>query len=131
MGQLLRSEEMKLVQLFMQLEAAHDTVDELGEIGLIQFRDVCIFGPDSQRGGFLITFSLLLRTQLNPDVNLFQRNFVNEVKRADEMERKIKFFEDEIAKQNFEEEVQDHRLEVGSSSRSEQLPMDDLEVMIC
>jgi V-type H+-transporting ATPase subunit a len=40
MGQLFRSEEMRLVQLFMSQEAAHDTVDELGELGVIQFRDV-------------------------------------------------------------------------------------------
>ncbi len=40
MGELFRSEPMQLVQLFMSLEAARDTVDELGEIGLIQFKDV-------------------------------------------------------------------------------------------
>jgi len=43
MGELFRSEEMTLVQLFVQIEAAHDTVDELGQLGLIQFRDVRIF----------------------------------------------------------------------------------------
>jgi V-type H+-transporting ATPase subunit a len=63
---------MQLVQLFVQIEAAHDTVDELGKLGLVQFRD------------------------LNPDVNAFQRNFTNEVRRCDEMERRLKFFEDEI-----------------------------------
>jgi hypothetical protein len=40
MGELFRSEEMQLVQLFMSLEAARDTVDELGELGIIQFKDV-------------------------------------------------------------------------------------------
>lgn len=40
MGHLLRSEEMQLVQLFVQIEAAHDTVDEMGKLGLVQFRDV-------------------------------------------------------------------------------------------
>lgn len=40
MGHLFRSEEMQLVQLFVQIEAAHDTVDELGKLGVIQFRDV-------------------------------------------------------------------------------------------
>jgi len=40
MGQLLRSERMQLVQLYMQVEAAHDTLDELGHLGLLQFRDV-------------------------------------------------------------------------------------------
>lgn len=40
MGTLFRSQEMQLVQLFVQIEAAHDTVDELGKLGLIEFRDV-------------------------------------------------------------------------------------------
>lgn len=30
------------MQLFVQIEAAHDTVDELGKVGLVQFRDVCL-----------------------------------------------------------------------------------------
>jgi hypothetical protein len=41
MGELLRSQEMELVQIYMEMEAAHDTVDELGRLGLVQFRDVC------------------------------------------------------------------------------------------
>jgi hypothetical protein len=40
MGQIWRSEEMQKVQLFVQIEAAHDTVYELGKLGLIQFIDV-------------------------------------------------------------------------------------------
>ena len=40
MGSILRSRSMLLVQLYIQIEAAHDTVDELGKLGLIQFRDV-------------------------------------------------------------------------------------------
>eukprot|EP01112_Ceratiomyxa_fruticulosa_P019260 TRINITY_DN6281_c0_g1_i1.p1 TRINITY_DN6281_c0_g1~~TRINITY_DN6281_c0_g1_i1.p1 ORF type:complete len:870 (-),score=187.55 TRINITY_DN6281_c0_g1_i1:162-2633(-) len=75
MGSLWRSEVMQLVQLYVQIEAAHDTVDELGNLGLIQFVD------------------------LNPEVNAFQRNFVNEVKRSDEMERKLRFFQDQVDKE--------------------------------
>lgn len=33
---------MQLVQLLIQIDAAHDTVDELGKLGLVQFRDVCL-----------------------------------------------------------------------------------------
>lgn len=40
MGSLLRSEEMSLCQLFLQSEAAYLCVAELGELGLVQFRDV-------------------------------------------------------------------------------------------
>lgn len=40
MGSLFRSEEMSLCQLFLQSEAAYACVSELGELGLVQFRDV-------------------------------------------------------------------------------------------
>jgi hypothetical protein len=42
MGNLFRSEEMTLCQLFLQSEAAYACVSELGELGLVQFRDVRI-----------------------------------------------------------------------------------------
>ncbi|XP_008328252.1 V-type proton ATPase 116 kDa subunit a isoform X3 [Cynoglossus semilaevis] len=76
MGELFRSEEMTLGQLFLQSEAAYCCVSELGEIGMVQFRD------------------------LNPDVNVFQRKFVNEVRRCEEMDRKLRFVEKEIKKAN-------------------------------
>lgn len=40
MGELFRSEEMTLAQLFLQSESAYCCVSELGEIGMVQFRDV-------------------------------------------------------------------------------------------
>uniref|UniRef100_A0A4W2H7Q9 V-type proton ATPase subunit a n=3 Tax=Boreoeutheria TaxID=1437010 RepID=A0A4W2H7Q9_BOBOX len=39
MGELFRSEEMTLAQLFLQSEAAYCCVSELGELGKVQFRD--------------------------------------------------------------------------------------------
>ncbi|XP_059150243.1 V-type proton ATPase 116 kDa subunit a 1-like isoform X2 [Physella acuta] len=74
MDSLLRSEKMTLCQMFLQSEAAYTCVSELGELGLVQFRD------------------------LNPDVNAFQRKFVNEIRRCEEMERKLRFLEKEINK---------------------------------
>lgn len=74
MGNLFRSEEMSLIQLYIPLEIAQATVAELGEIGLIQFRD------------------------LNPEVNAFRRAFVSEIKRLDEMARKIRFLETQTRK---------------------------------
>lgn len=50
MGSLFRSEEMTLCQLFLQSEAAYACVSELGELGLVQFRDVSFMA--------ILTFSL-------------------------------------------------------------------------
>ncbi|KAB0800419.1 hypothetical protein PPYR_06159 [Photinus pyralis] len=74
MGSLFRSEEMSLVQLFIQPEAAYHTISELGEAGVVQFKD------------------------LNETVNAFQRKFVNEVRRCDEMERRLRYIEGEVKK---------------------------------
>ncbi|XP_071535603.1 V-type proton ATPase 116 kDa subunit a 1-like isoform X2 [Panulirus ornatus] len=74
MGSIFRSEGMTLCQLFLSSEAAYNCISELGEIGLVQFRD------------------------LNPDVNAFQRKFVHEVRRCDEMERKLRYLEKEMLK---------------------------------
>uniref|UniRef100_A0A8C9FVG5 Uncharacterized protein n=1 Tax=Pavo cristatus TaxID=9049 RepID=A0A8C9FVG5_PAVCR len=40
MASVFRSEEMSLMQLFLQVEAAYCCVAELGDLGLVQFRDV-------------------------------------------------------------------------------------------
>lgn len=45
MGELFRSEEMTLAQLFLQSEAAYCCVSELGELGKVQFRDVSTRRP--------------------------------------------------------------------------------------
>uniref|UniRef100_A0A8C6PUY6 V-type proton ATPase subunit a n=1 Tax=Nothobranchius furzeri TaxID=105023 RepID=A0A8C6PUY6_NOTFU len=63
MGSIFRSEEVCLVQLFLQSGSAYNCVSELGELGLVEFRD------------------------LNPNVNAFQRKFVSEVRRCEELEK--------------------------------------------
>ncbi|KZV99162.1 V0/A0 complex, 116-kDa subunit of ATPase [Exidia glandulosa HHB12029] len=72
---LFRSEAMSLVQLLVPREVAHDTVAELAELGDVQFKD------------------------LNADVNAFQRSFVGEIRRLDEMARRIRFFKTQIEKE--------------------------------
>jgi len=67
---------MSLWQLFLASDATYQCVAELGEIGIVQFRD------------------------LNPDLTAFQRHFIKEVRRCDEMERKLRYLEGEIKKEN-------------------------------
>ncbi len=43
MGSLWRSEDMVLLQIMMQKEAAHDSVEELGYMGSVEFVDVRLF----------------------------------------------------------------------------------------
>ncbi|OVA09925.1 ATPase [Macleaya cordata] len=71
---LMRSEKMTFVQLIFPVESAHRAVSYLGEIGLLQFKD------------------------LNDGKSPFQRTFVNQVKRCGEMSRKLRFFRDQISK---------------------------------
>ncbi|XP_044483316.1 V-type proton ATPase subunit a1-like isoform X2 [Mangifera indica] len=71
---LMRSEKMTFVQLIIPVESAHRAVTYLGELGLLQFRD------------------------LNVDKSPFQRTFVNQVKRCGEMSRKLRFFKEQINK---------------------------------
>ncbi|KAK9799428.1 hypothetical protein WJX73_009975 [Symbiochloris irregularis] len=71
---LFRSEEMQLMQLMMPAESAHDTITALGELGLLQFKD------------------------LNYEKSGFQRAYASQVKRCDEMARKLRFFSQQVEK---------------------------------
>ena len=42
MSSLFRGEEMTLCQIYFQSEAAYSCVAQLGELGIVQFRDVII-----------------------------------------------------------------------------------------
>lgn len=86
---------MALCQLFIQPEAAYNIVSELGEIGAVQFSDVGRKKPHSN-----IIESLICKSnvQLTPNVNALQRKFVNEVRRSDEMGRKIRYIRSEVQK---------------------------------
>ena len=65
---------MTLLQFVIPTDDAHDVVFDLGNLGVVQFKD------------------------LNPDVNTFQRNFVNEILRIDEMQRKLRYFDEQLKK---------------------------------
>ncbi|CAI4227721.1 unnamed protein product [Auanema sp. JU1783] len=72
MGSLFRSEQVALVELIITKDAAYECVGELGKLGMVQFND------------------------LNHAKNLFQRYFVRDTRRCDEVERKLRFLKQQI-----------------------------------
>ncbi|KAM7084706.1 V-type proton ATPase 116 kDa subunit a 3 isoform 1-T2 [Molossus nigricans] len=72
MGSMFRSEEVSLVQLFLPTAAAYTCVSQLGELGLVEFRD------------------------LNASVSAFQRRFVVDVRRCEELEKTFTFLQEEV-----------------------------------
>ena len=64
---LFRSEPVLRYQLILQSEAAYQCVAELGEIEAVQFLDS------------------------NPELSAFQRKFVAEIKRCEELERILRY----------------------------------------
>lgn len=65
---------MVLLEMTMQREAAHQTVERLGELGYVEFKD------------------------LSSHLNAFQRQYANEVKRCEELDRIIRYFDEQILK---------------------------------
>ncbi|KAK4562604.1 hypothetical protein RGQ29_005201 [Quercus rubra] len=74
---LFRSEPMQLVQLIIPMESAHVTVSYLGDLGLLQFKD------------------------LNADKSPFQRTYAAQIKKSGEMARRLRFFKDQMLKAGF------------------------------
>eukprot|EP00298_Acanthocystis_sp_HF-20_P007827 c17311_g1_i1.p1 GENE.c17311_g1_i1~~c17311_g1_i1.p1 ORF type:complete len:828 (+),score=288.33 c17311_g1_i1:52-2535(+) len=72
---IFRSEKMSFIRLYVENDAAHDTVLELGKIGAIEFQD------------------------LNKGVSTFQRTFATEVNRCEQMERILRIFRGHILKE--------------------------------
>ena len=68
---LFRSEPVIRCQLILQSEAAYQCVAELGELKAVQFLDA------------------------NPELSAFQRKFVSEIKRCEDLERILRFINKE------------------------------------
>ncbi|KAG2703331.1 hypothetical protein I3760_06G133100 [Carya illinoinensis] len=74
---LFRSEPMQLVQLIFPIESAHLTVSYLGDVGLLQFKD------------------------LNVEKSPFQRTYAAQIKKCGEMARKLRYFKEQMLKAGF------------------------------
>ncbi|XP_075401377.1 V-type proton ATPase 116 kDa subunit a 3 [Tenrec ecaudatus] len=86
MGAMFRGEEVVLTQLFLPTAAAYTCVSQLGELGLVEFRD------------------------LNASVSAFQRRFVVDVRRCEELEKTFTFLQEEVRRASLVLPVPEGRL---------------------
>uniref|UniRef100_A0A8C5WD65 V-type proton ATPase subunit a n=1 Tax=Leptobrachium leishanense TaxID=445787 RepID=A0A8C5WD65_9ANUR len=97
MGSMFRGEEVCLAQLFLQSGSEYQCISELGELGLVEFRD------------------------LNPNINAFQRRYVSEIRRCEDMEITFGYLEQELHKAHMD-------VPVSAASPPAPLPKDALRI---
>ena len=75
MGEVFRSQPMSYGQLIIPIGVAEETIEKVGELGMLQFVD------------------------LNQNELSFNRRYCNELKRCDELGRRIRYFNEMITKE--------------------------------
>ncbi|KAI3767091.1 hypothetical protein L2E82_17176 [Cichorium intybus] len=95
---LFRSEPMQLARVIIPVESAHRVISYLGELGLFQFKD------------------------LNTEKSPFQRTYATQVKRCEEMARKLRFFKDQMYKAGL--------ISSTRSTYASEVSLDELEVKL-
>eukprot|EP00124_Ichthyophonus_hoferi_P004369 Ihof_evm1s472 gene=Ihof_evmTU1s472 len=98
MGKMFRSVEMCKLQLIVQSFSLYESIGELGELGIMMFNN------------------------LNPGVSAFQQTFVKEIRLAEDMERKIRFFGTQLQQCGMVEDVSE--LITCESTKNFALPME-------
>ncbi|GBG31765.1 V-type proton ATPase 116 kDa subunit a isoform 1 [Hondaea fermentalgiana] len=71
-----RSADMEYINVVLQEDCAHRVLSQVGRMGAVQFTD------------------------LNADKTVFQRRYVNEVQRCDQVERKLRYLEEQLNRFN-------------------------------
>ncbi|KAL7602948.1 hypothetical protein Lser_V15G18666 [Lactuca serriola] len=95
---LFRSEPMQLTRVIIPVESAHRVISYLGELGLFQFKD------------------------LNMEKSPFQRTYATQIKRCEEMARKLRFFKDQMFKAGLTPSTK--------STHVSEISLDELEVKL-
>jgi V-type H+-transporting ATPase subunit a len=136
-----RSSEMQLVQLYMQNESAHLTIDRLGDAGILEFKDVresasrsfCLPTPcnivhDCRAVCCVIMLGMVL--QLNSEKNAFQRSFANYVKRCDDMERMLRYLHSAVLEAKLKVAVRKNTRAGEPNLTDLQLQLEKLEIEV-
>ncbi|KAJ3439076.1 v-type proton atpase subunit a [Anaeramoeba flamelloides] len=102
MGELFRSVPMTMIRLLIPNEAVHETVHEIGNLGKINFKD------------------------LNSTLSAFQRPFTAEVRRLDEIEKKLNFFRAHLDEIKVKDIPKDRWL---TKEQEKEILLEDLEAL--